>query len=71
MKRLKIWIKLFRPKHYIKNLLIFVPLFFSADFWKSAEQLGRLLMAFLAFCFVSSLVYIVNDIKDKEADRLH
>ncbi len=71
MKRLITWIRLFRPKHYIKNLLIFVPLFFSASFGKSLEQLGRLFMAFSAFCFVSSLVYIVNDIKDREADRLH
>ena len=60
MKKIIAWIKLLRVKHYIKNFLIFVPLFFSADFGKSLEQIVDLIMAFMAFCLVSSLVYIIN-----------
>lgn len=71
MKKIIAWIKLLRVKHYIKNFLIFVPLFFSADFGKSLEQIVDLIMAFMAFCLVSSLVYIINDINDREADRQH
>jgi 4-hydroxybenzoate polyprenyltransferase len=62
-------LKLLRPKHWIKNLLLLAPLFFSFAFtWLNA---GRLVVAIAAFCALSSAVYIVNDIADRERDRLH
>jgi decaprenyl-phosphate phosphoribosyltransferase len=62
-------IKLLRPKHWIKNLLLLAPVFFSFAFtWLNA---GRLAVAIAAFCALSSAVYIVNDIADRERDRLH
>jgi len=67
---MKAYIKLLRPKHYIKNVLIFVPAFFAGDIFK-IETISALLPAFVAFSLTSSLIYIVNDIRDVEKDRLH
>lgn len=63
-------ITLIRPKHWIKNLLIFMPAFFSGSFWQFAK-IRDLAAGFLAFSFVASIVYIVNDMKDVEKDRQH
>lgn len=64
------YIKLMRPKHYIKNFLIFFPLVFSGNFFQK-ELLVSCIMCFFAFCLSASIVYIINDIKDKEKDKLH
>lgn len=64
------WVKLLRLKHWIKNLLVLFPILFA----KEAFDLDLLLTAiagFFAFCFASSAIYIINDIKDVEHDRLH
>lgn len=63
-------IQLIRPKHYIKNGLIFIPLFFSGNLF-NLGHITTLIFAFLAFSSVASIVYIVNDIKDRDKDRLH
>lgn len=65
-----IYINLFRIKHYFKNLIIFVPLFFSGKFFV-AEDLNHVILGFLVFSFISSVIYIFNDIRDKEKDRKH
>ncbi len=67
---MKNYIKLMRPQHYIKNFLIFFPLIFSGQFF-DLKKLVPTLFAFLAFSFCSSVVYIINDIKDKEKDKIH
>ena len=73
MKKLKIYIKLFRVKHYIKNLLILFPLFFAGgdgnlpDF----DVLLITIVGVVAFCLISSAIYIINDIKDRERDSMH
>lgn len=67
---LKNILALIRPKHYIKNGLIFIPLFFSGTFF-NLNNLVTLLLAFVAFCAVASIVYVVNDIRDRDRDRLH
>jgi len=63
------WLKLLRPKHWVKNLLLGAPMVFS--FAYTAENVARLAAAFVAFCALSSAVYIVNDIADRESDRHH
>jgi len=61
---------LLRPKQWIKNLLVLAPLFFAGKFTEiAAWQQG--LLAMLAFIAVSSVVYIINDLRDVEEDRLH
>jgi 4-hydroxybenzoate polyprenyltransferase len=63
-------IKTFRPAHWIKNLLVLAPLFFSGEaFPFRYKELSRELIAFAGFCFASSLMYVINDLKDAEEDR--
>lgn len=64
------YIKLMRPKHYIKNLLIFLPLIFSGLLLKDKNIIITFL-GYICFCLTTSLVYIMNDIKDREKDRKH
>ena len=67
---MKNYIKLMRPQHYIKNLLIFFALIFSGNFFDKKMLLSTFL-AFLSFSMCASVIYIINDIKDKEKDKLH
>lgn len=67
---LKDYISLLRPHQYIKNLFLFLPAFFSLQI-KDVDILLRTSLAFLAFCCMASAVYILNDYKDREADRQH
>jgi 4-hydroxybenzoate polyprenyltransferase len=62
--------KSMRPKQWIKNLLIFTALVFDE---KLLDPQGLLVTTagFILFCLVSSTVYILNDITDIEADRMH
>jgi len=64
------YIKIMRPKHYIKNLLVFLPLVFSGLFF-TRHYLAKAILSFVAFCLVASAVYIINDLRDKELDKLH
>lgn len=67
---MKNYLKLMRVHHYIKNLLVFAALACSGQFFES-EKLIPCTFAFAAFCLVSSAVYIINDIRDKESDKKH
>ena len=63
-------IKLARPRHWIKNVIVIFPLFFGLQMCDSCAW-GSVLLAAAAFCFVSSFAYIINDIKDADSDRSH
>lgn len=67
---MKEYLKLLRIKHYIKNLLIIVPFFFSKSSWDS-YILFKILLGIVCFSFASSSIYIFNDIRDIEKDKLH
>ncbi|BCX80919.1 decaprenyl-phosphate phosphoribosyltransferase [Methylomarinovum caldicuralii] len=62
-------LRLIRPHQWIKNGFVFIGVLF-AKHW-DVETLTLAGLAFLAFCAVSSAVYVVNDILDVEADRQH
>jgi 4-hydroxybenzoate polyprenyltransferase len=62
--------KLLRVHHYIKNILVFVPLFFSFSFFNIGYVFISCL-GFVVFSLLSSIVYILNDMQDIEKDRLH
>jgi 4-hydroxybenzoate polyprenyltransferase len=64
------YIELIRPKQWIKNLFIFAPILF-AGYLFDLHFLKAALIAFIAFCGISSCVYILNDIMDIESDRVH
>jgi 4-hydroxybenzoate polyprenyltransferase len=64
------YLKLTRIPQWIKNLFVFVPLLFSLHLFDSNYFLTTL-EAFITFCFASSLIYVINDLIDIEADRAH
>lgn len=70
MKKIKEYARLMRVHHYIKNLLIFAALVCSGQIF-CREKLLSALAGFGAFCAASSVVYIINDIRDQEKDRRH
>jgi len=66
-------IRLLRPHQWVKNGFVFVGLLFGHA-WERGEAVGLFLQAFsafIAFCLLSSTVYVVNDLADREQDRLH
>lgn len=69
MKILKL-ITLIRPKQWLKNLFVFAAILFAGQLL-NLNFFAKNFVAFLAFCGVSGLVYIINDITDIEADRVH
>lgn len=62
--------KALRPQQWLKNVLVFVPLFAAHRFYEPALMLKSLL-AFAAFCCCASSGYIFNDLLDLSADRHH
>lgn len=63
-------IKLTRPHHWVKNLFVFLPIFFGQKLL-DVHLLYNATLAFLSFCFVASSIYCFNDIIDVEDDRRH
>jgi len=70
LKRLYYILATMRPRQWTKNLVVFAGLIFSQNLangalvWKSIE-------AFLIFCALSGVIYIINDVVDVEKDKLH
>lgn len=62
--------KLLRPHQWVKNGFVFFGLLFGHA-WHNAATVQAALIAFLAFCLMSSAVYALNDLRDIEQDRLH
>lgn len=67
---LKSIIKLIRIKQWVKNAFVIAPLLFSLNFMQPFAVINTML-AFVAFCFVASFVYVVNDICDRKKDAVH
>jgi 4-hydroxybenzoate polyprenyltransferase len=67
---IKSYFELLRPHQWIKNVLIFAAIIFSHNLLKIPMLLNSL-TGFSIFCMVSSCVYIINDIADREKDRQH
>jgi 4-hydroxybenzoate polyprenyltransferase len=59
-----------RPHQWLKNLLIFVPLFAAHEYGSSAST-AQALLAFVVFGLVASSVYLLNDLADVADDRHH
>lgn len=64
------FVTLLRPKQWIKNLFVWAPLLFANQFHHAAAVQNSLI-AVILFCLAASVTYIVNDMKDCEADKLH
>lgn len=63
-------VKAVRPYQWVKNMLVFVPLLASGDLTDMSGWISALLM-FAAFCAVASAIYLLNDMSDLAADRMH
>jgi 4-hydroxybenzoate polyprenyltransferase/phosphoserine phosphatase len=68
--RWKVLLRALRPHQWAKNLLIFVPLFVGHAYGDPATIVAAAL-GFVALCALASATYMINDIADLQADRLH
>ena len=59
-----------RPAQWVKNFVVFAGVIFARQY-HDAEKLLLAAVAFVLFCFVSSSVYLVNDIIDRTRDQNH
>ncbi len=67
---MKKYIELLRIKHWLKNILVFLPLFFSGNIFNKNLLIYNI-VAFFIFSLTSSIVYIINDICDIDNDINH
>lgn len=59
-----------RPGQWTKNLLVFAGLLFGQRLFE-ASAVGAAVAAFAIFCALSGVIYLINDITDRESDRQH
>jgi 4-hydroxybenzoate polyprenyltransferase len=59
-----------RPGQWTKNLLVFAALIFAIRLF-DARSVRASAAAFVVFCALSSVVYLINDVADRQSDRLH
>lgn len=59
-----------RPKQWYKNLVLFIGIIFSLNFF-NYQMWILVIFAFLTFCMISGSEYIINDILDRDRDRIH
>ena len=60
-----------RPKQWTKNLFVFAGLLFTLDSHHQIADYIKVALAFVMFCILSGVVYLINDILDVEHDRKH
>jgi len=70
MQKLKTFLHLLRPHQYVKNGFIWLPVVFGYRIFDAGAVL-RTLLAFAAFCMMSSAIYVINDFQDRVEDRRH
>lgn len=63
-------VRLIRPGHWIKNIIVLLPVVFALRF-ADGDAWIKATIAAAALCLASSAIYIINDISDRQADRLH
>lgn len=63
-------LRLLRPRQWIKNFAVFAAILFAGKLFE-LETFQHVSSAFIIFCAISSSIYIVNDIVDREKDRMH
>lgn len=68
--RFKALLVALRPRQWTKNFAVFVGLVFAQRLF-DLVAFERTLLAFITFCFASSIIYLINDLIDLEKDRQH
>lgn len=64
------YLALCRPRHWVKNVFVLAPLFFTPSAL-ALETVLAVAGGFVCFSLAASAVYVLNDLADREADRLH
>ena len=64
------YLRLLRPHHWVKNVFVFAGLIFGKKFTE-ADSVLLALLGFACLCLASSTIYMLNDVHDREEDRLH
>jgi 4-hydroxybenzoate polyprenyltransferase len=59
-----------RPRQWTKNLIVFAGVIFGPRL-DDPSAVASAVVAFLVFCFLSGVVYLINDVRDREADQRH
>ena len=67
---MKTYLKLLRVEQWVKNLFVFIPLFFSGKIFETT-QLFETIFSCIIFSFTASSIYVINDYSDIESDRVH
>lgn len=70
MSKIKSILSLIRIHQWVKNGAIFMPLFFHGKIFDT-KLLQNTIWAFLGFSFIASSIYVYNDLRDVEEDKLH
>lgn len=68
--KIGIYLKEMRIKSWLKNSFVFLPIIFSLELFEWNKLIDAGILA-LAFCLISSAIYVLNDISDVEKDRKH
>ena len=68
---MRAWIAALRLHQWLKNLLVFLPLLASHRFLEPTAVIPAASLAFVAFGLCASGVYVLNDLLDLPADRVH
>lgn len=67
---IKTYFNLLRIPQWIKNFFVFVPLVFSQHLF-NIDYVRNSILGFAIFCFISSSIYIINDLIDIDEDKIH
>ncbi len=70
MSQVSLLIRLLRPHQWLKNGFVFIGMLFGHA-WSDLVRLEQVLLAFAAFSLLASGVYVMNDLIDRDQDRLH
>jgi 4-hydroxybenzoate polyprenyltransferase len=70
LKQLYYVVQSMRPGQWTKNLVVFAGLVFSRNLF-DGDLAAKSVEAFVVFCLLSGMIYLINDIADVEPDRLH
>lgn len=70
LRKIALYFRSLRPSHWIKNFLVFAPPFFAAKLLVD-DSLLKGICLFFTFSAVASCVYVINDLTDKNEDRMH
>lgn len=69
-KKISALIKVCRPNQWTKNLIVFAPILFAGQITDKASLL-KVTVCGGAMCLMSSAIYVLNDLVDREADKIH